>query len=382
MDYNRSIQTVKVAISNLDNRIEQRVEQIKVSSPRKLLEKQLASHAYQIQRRTKEWNESIRTLQRAEFERIIQIGKQRSNVFQSEADPLLHRFETGQLSYMDTSKELSLLKKQIDDENSALFIPYISALESLQDSIDLEHLATFGMEEINELRNDLERLNSLAQLGIAVEIVGHELQSYDDIIGSGLRRLPEKIRNSRAVKDIEFGYEGLTDQLRFLSPLRLAGQKIQRWITGEEIADFVSEFFRYLLVQNHISLSATDDFKKFRIFDQQSRLYPVFINLLNNSIYWLGVSDRDDRQIVLDIVGSEVVVSDNGPGVDPEDIESLFSLFFTRKIRGGRGVGLYLCRANLTAGGNSIRYEPSGTDMPLDGANFVISFEGAGFNGK
>ncbi|MCY4259778.1 MAG: DNA cytosine methyltransferase [Rhodobacteraceae bacterium] len=108
------------------------------------------------------------------------------------------------------------------------------ALESLKESIDLEHLATFGMEELGELRTELERLNSLAQLGIAVEIVGHELQSCDDIIGAGIRRLPEGIRQSDAVKDIELGYEGLTDQLRFL-PLRLAGQKIQRWITEDEI---------------------------------------------------------------------------------------------------------------------------------------------------
>ena len=121
---------------------------------------------------------------------------------------------------------------------------------------------------------------------------------------------------------------------------------------------------------------------KFRVFDQQSRLYPVFINLLNNSIYWLDVSDNEHKRIVLDVVDSEVVVSDNGPGVAPEDVDSLFSLFFTRKVHGGRGVGLYLCRANLTAGGHSIRYSPSPTGMPLSGANFLISFRGAEWNGS
>ena len=120
---------------------------------------------------------------------------------------------------------MDLLKQRLDEENSDLFVPYISALESLQESVDLEHLATFGMEEVSDLRVELERLNSLAQLGIAVEIVGHELQSYDDIIGSALNELPEDLRDTPAVKDIEFGYEGLTDQLRFLSPLRLAGQR-------------------------------------------------------------------------------------------------------------------------------------------------------------
>ena len=85
---------------------------------------------------------------------------------------------------------------------------------------------------------------------------------------------------------------------------------------------------------------------------------------------------------MFDAMGSEVWVSDNGPGIDAEDVDSLFSLFFTRRIRGGRGVGLYLCRANLIAGGHSIRYEPSTKDTPLPGANFLISFRGAEFNGE
>ena len=381
-DYRRMFTAVRDDVSKLSEEIGNRIEEIKPAKPRELLEKQLASEAAKIHSRIRKWNKSIHELQHAEGQRIRRLAEKRNKVFHSEAEPLIHRFDTGKLSFTETSKLMGSLKQRIDQENEELFIPYIGALESLQESIDLEHLATFDTEELSELRAELERLNSLAQLGIAVEIVGHELQSYDDIIGSGLKRLPKEVRDTKAAKDIEFGYEGLTDQLRFLSPLRLAGQKIQRWITGAEIVEYISEFFRYLLAKNRITLSATDNFRKLRVFDQRSRLYPVFINLLNNSIYWLGVGDNENRQIILDVLGEEVIVSDNGPGVDPEDVESLFRLFFTRKIRGGRGVGLYLSRANLTAGGHSIRYEPTHADMPLSGANFVITFRGAEFNGE
>ena len=271
---------------------------------------------------------------------------------------------------------------RVDAENEDLFLPYIGALESLKESIDLEHLAAFGMEEAGDMRAELDRLNSLAQLGIAVEIMGHELQAYDDIIGAALRRLPSEVRESKAAKDIEFGYEGLTDQLRFLSPLRLAGQKIQRWITGAEIADYVPEFFKLPLANNRILLTATDAFRQFRVFDQQSRLFPVFINLVNNSLYWISTSNRDDRRIILDVIEDAVVVADSGPGVDPEDVDNLFSLFFTRKARGGRGVGLYLSRANLAAGGHRIRYMAPSDALPLQGANFVIEFRGAEFDAE
>jgi len=381
-EYRDLMRSTISSIDGLSEDIDRQIERVNPIQPRALLEKQLARNAAQIHHRIQGWRRAIDALQKTEFGRMRELVSQRNKVFHTEATPLLHRFETGELTYAEVSKAMELLRQQLDQDNANLFIPYIGALESLKESIDLEHLASFGMEELSDLRAELERLNSLAQLGIAVEIVGHELQSYDDIIGSGLRRLPEEVRSSSAAKDIEFGYEGLTDQLRFLSPLRLAGQKIQRWIEGTEIADYLAEFFKLNLAKNRISMEATARFRAIKIFDQQSRLFPVFINLLNNSIYWVATSSSLDRRIVMDVLGSEVVVSDNGPGVDGEDVESLFSLFFTKKARGGRGVGLYLSRANLSAGGHRIRYEPNTDSMPLKGANFVMEFKGAEFDGE
>ena len=94
---------------------------------------------------------------------------------------------------------------------------------------------------------------------------------------------------------------------------------------------------------------------------------------MNNACYW--VSQSADRRIVLDCVDGKVVIADSGPGVDPDDIDRLFTLFFTRR-RLGRGVGLYLTKANLSVANHRIRY--AGPDDPhvLPGANFIIFFKG------
>lgn len=379
-EYLTTLRAITDKVADLSKQVERRADEITPTNPDILLEEKLKLLSNQIKRRISGWSKTLTLLQREEHDRIRNITKQRNKAFSVEASPLLLRFRSGRLSYLDATRAMSTLKQRLDFENRNLFVSYIAALESLKESIDLEHLATFGMEELSDLRTELERLNSLAQLGIAVEIVGHELQAYDDIIGSGIRRLPETVHESEAVKDIEFGYEGLTDQLRFLSPLRLAGQKIQQWISGNEIYEYLLDFFRLMLTSNAITFDASDSFQRFRVFDQRSRLYPVFINLVNNSIYWLALSDQENKRILLSVVNSDVIVSDNGPGVNPEDIGDLFSLFFTRKLQGGRGVGLYLCRANLTAGGHEIRYGGETDDLPLNGANFLISFNGAEFN--
>ena len=377
IDYRRSYQALRSAIAALREKLDEQIERIDPKRPEELLQEQMLRQGRELKRRLERWGKEAEGLQREEYARIRALVKDRMEAFMREAEPLLDRVRAGAMPFLEASVSLDRLKARFDAENRDIFIPYIGALESLGERVDLIHLATFDADEVGELREELDRLNSLAQLGIAVEIVGHDLQTFDDILGDGLRRLPDEIRQAKAAKDIEFAYEGLTDQLRFLSPLRLAGQKIQKWITGEELFGYVSDFFGPLLARNSVVLESTKVFRSLQIFDQQSRLYPVFINLVNNSLYWLASSGHSDRKIIFDVINEEVVVSDNGPGVDEEDVDSLFTLFFTRKARGGRGVGLYLCRANLAAGGHRIRYETKKDKMPLGGANFLISFRGA-----
>jgi len=97
---------------------------------------------------------------------------------------------------------------------------------------------------------------------------------------------------------------------------------------------------------------------------------------INNARYWVKQSDHESRVIQLDVKEGIVYVSDNGPGVDIDDIDQLFTIFFTKKQRGGRGVGLYLCKQNLSSGGHKIFYETREDKQLLSGANFAIEFKG------
>ncbi|MGO4134280.1 ATP-binding protein [Rhizobium brockwellii] len=376
-DFRFQLQRSQALVSSIEEKIQSALDEVITGNPAAAADRQISRAASQLHRRIRGWKTRIEELQRKEFERTRELFDQRNKIFHAEMKPFVSQVVSQEIGLGEFSKVLEHLRERLDEENESLFVPYIGALESLSESIDLESLATFGMEEVSELRTELERLNSLAQLGITVEIIGHDLQDYDDIIGSALRSLPAEIRALKALKDIEFGFDGLTDQLRFLSPLKLSGTRRQDWVTGQLIWEYVSRFFGPAMTRAGIVFDATESFKAFRVFDQPSRLFPVFINLVNNSRYWVGLQQTGDKKILLDTVDGKVVVSDSGPGVAPEDRESLFTLFFSKKSRGGRGVGLYLCRANLAAGGHTISYEANPSRMPLKGANFVINFRGA-----
>lgn len=279
-------------------------------------------------------------------------------------------------------KALELLddEYQIQDiEVTQKLKPYISAFESLSEQIDLEALALVSVNENSRLKKQVEQVNSLAQLGITVEIIGHEVEGFDMTIERGIKNLLLTGLDDiqlKALKAIKNAHESLSDSWRFLSPLKLSGEKIRTDLTGEDIYKYVHKFFSNKLEKDDIAFDCTDAFKKISIYEQPSRIYPVFINLVNNSRYWVKENNSTPRKILLDVIDKFVYVSDNGPGVDIDDVDELFTIFFSKKQRGGRGVGLYLCKQNLAASGHSIFYETRDTKKILNGANFVIQFKG------
>ena len=93
-----------------------------------------------------------------------------------------------------------------------------------------------------------------------------------------------------------------------------------------------------------------------------SSFYPVFINLVDNAIYWLsGQNERLVRRIQLDASGNTLRVSDTGPGVHARDRDAIFEIGFTRKPE-GHGMGLHIARATLREAGYDLILEKGRSD--------------------
>ncbi len=353
------------------------IEEINPSEPENIAEKQMNSLAGQLQARLRRWKKSILTLQDDERDRVLSMFDERNKAFHGMAIPLVEQVRIGRLSLEDALSQINSIYALMDNENEETFQSYLDALEVMSENINIELIARQGASENAALRDDINRLNQIAQLGITVEILGHELNSNERMIREGIRkiRLGDDVPGTHLVEE---GFDALSHQLEFLSPLKVSGTRTRRLITGKEILEYLQGFFKTVARSRGIKVDASERFLSIRVEEQPSRLFPVFVNLVNNSVYWMVHSHTVNPHVYLSVVEGNIVVSDNGPGIDPVDQENLFKMFFTRKVSDGRGIGLYLCRVNLMAGGHSIEYAKDRKFKLLSGANFVINLKGVG----
>lgn len=118
---------------------------------------------------------------------------------------------------------------------------------------------------------------------------------------------------------------------------------------------------------------------KHRVAIDPGELIAIILNLMDNSLYWLGVKKQKEKiiEFCIDFFKDNVEriylkVSDNGPGIAPEDEEMVFWPGVTRKPE-GLGMGLTVASELVEQyGGRMLLSQPGelggatfGFDLPL-----------------
>ena len=105
----------------------------------------------------------------------------------------------------------------------------------------------------------------------------------------------------------------------------------------------------------------------------ESELGSIFMNLLQNSMYWLKLIN-ENRKIEIAIIESEgelsVVFSDNGPGIQPEIEDKIFDPYFSTKPN-GIGLGLAIVGETMAEYDGNL----SLIESVLGGASFKLTFK-------
>lgn len=72
----------------------------------------------------------------------------------------------------------------------------IKGLDRLFEGINLDSAFSLSEEERSYFEEKAKSLNALAQLGISVEIISHELEEMDSMVTRGLNSLPTSVKNT------------------------------------------------------------------------------------------------------------------------------------------------------------------------------------------
>ncbi|WP_348671312.1 ATP-binding protein [uncultured Idiomarina sp.] len=277
----------------------------------------------------------------------------------------------------DTVRVLNSLDsvyRSLEDDFVYKYEAFLQAVSKLEQGIDLDSAFSMAEEERTQAEQEINQIRSLAQLGISFEIVAHELHSQERSVTRSLNSMSSSAKQEIGFKNAIRAHRQFTNYLKFLTPLKLSGYQNRETITGKEIASYINSFFNEQFELQNVNVEFSDKFQRMSVVDVKSRIVPVFVNLLNNALYWVGLSEY--RIIKIGIINDLVIIANNGPAVDVDDVDKLFQLFYSRRPN-GNGVGLYLSKQNLAVARHRIWYamEPE-QKLIKDGANFVIQFKG------
>ncbi|MCT4614474.1 MAG: ATP-binding protein [Marinifilaceae bacterium] len=180
-----------------------------------------------------------------------------------------------------------------------------------------------------------------------------------DLIGDISLGLQTISKRSRALLDFTENYKKLTN---------IPQPKFQEL----DSVEFISSIL--VLMNNDKDISDNkikSKLQKFYFKADESLLSLVIINLLKNSFHALKNNDNGIIEIEMyrEKSSNIILVSDNGIGIEKDEIDNIFTPFYSTK-KNGTGIGLSLSRQILRMHTGNI----SVSSIPNKGACFKISF--------
>lgn len=242
-----------------------------------------------------------------------------------------------------------------------------SIIQGLGEEGSLLEVAAVLESENDDLKERVDQYADLAQTGLALGLVQHEFAGQVRNINRGLEALKPWADRNKGLEELygrlRVSFEHLESYLQLFVPLNRRLQRERVKVIGAEIEDFIRTVFGPRLERHDVKLEVSPAFKRATIFTYPSTIFPVFVNVVDNAVFWLSQIRRPSSKIItFDVRHNKFIIANNGPGIDLRDAERMFEFGVTTKPN-GRGMGLYLSREALRKEGMDISLELAGLDV-------------------
>lgn len=225
-----------------------------------------------------------------------------------------------------------------------------------------------------QLELQMERKERMTAMGELASGVAHEIRNPLNTIGTIVQQLKKdfKPRNDEqeyleltdlVYSEVKRINETIQDFLRFSRPEKIQLQVFEL----ENLFNQLHTQYKAECQERQIKFSIALNWRGAVIWDFR-QMKQVFVNLIQNAIE--AVEKSGEICIEIDAVNDaelQIILRDNGPGINEETKKRMFNLYYTTKAK-GTGIGLSIVQRIVYEHGGIIEVEST----PGEGTTFII----------
>lgn len=238
----------------------------------------------------------------------------------------------------DTCVEHAIAVVQGLAENE-MCLPY--TIEKLHQSIDKIHQSNSELESAREALKQSEKLAHMGQLSAGI---AHELNNPLGVITMYSNLLLDEIKDETTRNDLQLIVDQTDRCRKIVSGLLNFARKNQVRLVPTQLETFVRNSIQSIIRPENVRISFSVDMDDPYVYLDNDQMMQVLTNLEKNAVE--AMPDGGELSIALSEQREDVVIaiSDSGTGISAENMEKVFTPFFTTKEVGkGTGLGLPLC---------------------------------------
>ncbi|ESU22856.1 histidine kinase [Flavobacterium enshiense DK69] len=203
-------------------------------------------------------------------------------------------------------------------------------------------------KETEEQNNDLTVANK--ELYRFVYSASHDLRSPINSV-KGLIEIAQEEEDIRKIKDyLNLMHESLTQQDQFISDIidYSRNKRKQQCIELVSLDKLIDEIIgQHQYMNKAHSIIFTKDISADNIITDSLRVRIILNNLLSNAIKYSD-ENKDNKQIAIKTYDRNpfyvIEIEDNGIGINRENQDKIFDMFFVTNEKMGSGLGLYIAK--------------------------------------
>ena len=251
--------------------------------------------------------------------------------------------------------------------------------DSQEEDVTIITLKDIG--EIERLEKQMRQAEKLAAIGMMSASIAHDIrnplaaisgsaQVLADELGSAGSSEPQNYELTKIIlRESDRLAKTITNFLKFARPENIK----QDWFL---LRPCVEEILQVCRADQKWPATCSVDLQidpKFRVWGDEKQLFGVIGQLLQNALSFCPEGNEKlelSGSIIFAVDNQElclIKISDNGPGIEPEEVQKIFEPFFTTRAD-GTGLGLAIANQVIEAHHGSIAVEKS----EMGGACFTL----------